>query len=169
MVLIAAANCFKTHIRVISSLGHDLIISSDHPVTNSSPLVLGHIHEEHYVSLHPRLGKCKWIKFCNFIEVFSRPIILVPGTFWALVILKEKFIPNGSFFLFANKKITQRRVSYQNFRFKSSFGNPVKSLSQISSLEAEILVSNLPLYSIFFCEKKKICHFGMNFSFKEQT
>ena len=104
LVLIAAAKCFKIHVRVISSLGHDLIISSDHPVTNSSPLVLGHIDEEHYVSLHPRLGKCKWIKFCNFIEVFSRPIILVPGTFWTLVILKEKFIPNGSFFSFRQRK-----------------------------------------------------------------
>lgn len=104
LVLIAAANCFKTHIRVISSLGHDLIISSDHPVTNSSPLVLGHIHEEHYVSLHPRLGKCKWLKFCNFIEVFSRPIILVPGMFWVLVILKEKFIRKWQFFLFSPTK-----------------------------------------------------------------
>lgn len=104
LVLTAAANCFKTHIRVISSLGDDFMISSDHPVTNSSPLVLGYIQDEHYVSLHPRLGKCKWIKFCNFIEVFSRPIILVPGTFWALVILKEKFIPNGSFFSFRQRK-----------------------------------------------------------------
>ena len=59
------------------------------------------------------------------------------------------------FFLFANEKITQRRVSYQNFRFESSFGNPVKSLSQISSLAAEILVSNLPLYSLFFGKRKK--------------
>ena len=71
MVLIAAANCFKTHIHLISRLVHDLTISSDHPITNSSPLVLGHIHEEHYVSLHPELGKCKWIKFCNFIQAYN--------------------------------------------------------------------------------------------------
>lgn len=35
-----------------------------------------------------------------------------------------------------------------------------------SSLEAEISVSNLPLYDLFVGEKKKTCHFEMNFSFK---
>ena len=34
-----------------------------------------------------------------------------------------------------------------------------------SCLEVEILVSNLPLYNLFVGEKKKSCHFGMNFSF----
>ena len=34
-----------------------------------------------------------------------------------------------------------------------------------SSLEVKILVSNLPLYIIFVGEKKKSCHFGMNFFF----
>ena len=32
-----------------------------------------------------------------------------------------------------------------------------------SSLEVEILVSNLPLYNLFVGKKKKCCHFGMNF------
>lgn len=35
-----------------------------------------------------------------------------------------------------------------------------------SSLEAEISVSNLPLYDLFVSEKKKTCHVEMNFSFK---
>jgi len=57
LVLRAAANCYKTPIRVISSVGCDLIINPDGPIDNTSPLVLGHIHEKHYVSLRPRQGK----------------------------------------------------------------------------------------------------------------
>jgi len=57
LVLYAAANCYQTQIRVISSLGCDIIINPDGPVNNISPLVLGHIHEKHYVSLRPRQGK----------------------------------------------------------------------------------------------------------------
>ena len=57
LILRAAANCYKTPIRVISSLECDIIINPDRPVDNTSPLVLGHIHEEHYVSLQPRHGK----------------------------------------------------------------------------------------------------------------
>jgi len=57
LVLRAAANCYKTPIRVISSLGCDIIINPDRPVDYTSPLVLGHIHEKHYVSLRPRQGK----------------------------------------------------------------------------------------------------------------
>ena len=36
-----------------------------------------------------------------------------------------------------------------------------------SSLEVEISVNHLPLYNIFVGVKKKSCHFGMNFSFKQ--
>ena len=57
VILRAAANCYKTPIRVISSLDRDMIINPDLPVDNTSPLVLGHIHEKHYVSLRPRQGK----------------------------------------------------------------------------------------------------------------
>lgn len=57
LVLLAAANCYQTPIRVISSLGNEIVINPEHPVANLNPLVLGHIHEEHYVSLHPRQGK----------------------------------------------------------------------------------------------------------------
>jgi len=57
LVLSAAANCYRTEIRVVSSLGREVCISPDGPVANTSPLVLGHIHEEHYVSLQPKRGK----------------------------------------------------------------------------------------------------------------
>ena len=57
LVLLAAANCYRTDIRVVSSLGREVFISPDGPVANTSPLVLGHIHEEHYVSLQPKRGK----------------------------------------------------------------------------------------------------------------
>jgi len=57
LVLRAAANCYKIPIRVISSLDCDIIINPDRAVDNTSPLVLGHIHEKHYVSLRPRQGK----------------------------------------------------------------------------------------------------------------
>ena len=57
LILRVAANCYETPIRVISSLGNDIIINPDHVVVNNSPLVLGHIHEKHYVSLQPRQGK----------------------------------------------------------------------------------------------------------------
>ena len=56
LILRAAANCYKTPIRVISSLGCDITINPDHLVGNTSSLVLGHIHEKHYVSLQPRQG-----------------------------------------------------------------------------------------------------------------
>ncbi|XP_066020593.1 protein NLRC5-like isoform X2 [Pocillopora verrucosa] len=52
VILHTAANCYKTRIRVISSLGCDVMISPNHPdVVNTNTLVVGHIHEKHYVSL----------------------------------------------------------------------------------------------------------------------
>ena len=56
IVLFAAANCFHVPIRVVSSLPNhdDVYIPPESPAAeNTDPLVLGHIHEEHYVSLHP--------------------------------------------------------------------------------------------------------------------
>lgn len=56
VILLAAANVYSTPIRVISSLPgrDDVIINPDPPVNHSTnKLVLGHIHEEHYVSLIP--------------------------------------------------------------------------------------------------------------------
>ena len=55
VILHAAANCFTTCIRVISSLPHhdDVIIYPENDVTGArgNQLVLGHVHELHYVSL----------------------------------------------------------------------------------------------------------------------
>ena len=58
VILCAAANYFETCIRVVSSLSHsnDVIITPHCPVDESKPLVLGHIHEMHYVSLQPVQG-----------------------------------------------------------------------------------------------------------------
>lgn len=53
VILCAAANCYKTCIRVVSSLSTapDVILEPECPVDKSKTLVLGHIHEVHYVSL----------------------------------------------------------------------------------------------------------------------
>ena len=53
VILHGAANCFGTSIHVISSLCHDLTISPERNVDSSNQLVLGHVHELHYVSLNP--------------------------------------------------------------------------------------------------------------------
>ncbi|KAL9962049.1 hypothetical protein ACROYT_G031114 [Oculina patagonica] len=56
VILYAAANCYQTCIHVISSLPHhsDLTIRPEHPIDSTNPLVLGHVHELHYVSLEPK-------------------------------------------------------------------------------------------------------------------
>lgn len=61
IILHAAANCYETPIRVISSLSdhHEVSIRPDrhhHRASNSTPLVLGHVHEFHYVSLRAKTG-----------------------------------------------------------------------------------------------------------------
>lgn len=60
VILSAAANHFNTRIRVISSLPdrEDIIIKPQSQVCHGADtLVLGHVHEEHYVSLLPLTGK----------------------------------------------------------------------------------------------------------------
>ena len=57
LILCAAANYFKTCINVVSSLHKDVDIRPHCPVDESKPLVLGHVHEVHYVSLQPIQGK----------------------------------------------------------------------------------------------------------------
>ena len=59
VILCAAANCYETCIHVISSLPQqsDVIIRPCRPVGDSNPLMLGHVHEIHYVSLQPIQGK----------------------------------------------------------------------------------------------------------------
>ena len=81
VVLFAAANHFQTPIRIISSLDHEIVVQPDHALANTNPLVLGHIHELHYVSLQPRQGKTFF------------PITNILGLFFGLVgIMFEEFI-----------------------------------------------------------------------------
>ena len=56
VVLFAAANRFQTVIRIIGSLDRETVVHPEHAVCDPTPLVLGHIHELHYVSLQPRKG-----------------------------------------------------------------------------------------------------------------
>ena len=54
VILHAVANYFHTCIDVVSLTHHqDLRITPEHDVDNSNQLVLGHVHELHYVSLRP--------------------------------------------------------------------------------------------------------------------
>ena len=59
VILWAAANCYQIAIHVISSLPgqSEVIINPDCPFDQSKHLLLGHVHEVHYVSLQPLQGK----------------------------------------------------------------------------------------------------------------
>ena len=87
VILCAAANCFETCIRVVSSLSHsnDVIITPHCPVDESKPLVLGHIHEVHYVSLQPVQGTAYHItsikcNFCVIVKFLHRILNLLFNT-----------------------------------------------------------------------------------------
>ena len=56
VILHGAANHFKTCIHVISSHHDEVMICPEYDVTASTRLVLGHVHELHYVSLIPHKG-----------------------------------------------------------------------------------------------------------------
>ena len=57
VILFAAANCYECDIHVISSVpSHDCIVRPDPPISDAAQLVLGHVVEEHYVSLKPSLS-----------------------------------------------------------------------------------------------------------------
>ena len=66
VILYATANRYKTCIHVISSQSNlcDLTIRPEGHVTSINPLVLGHVHEVHYVSLQPKQGKAYDITLC---------------------------------------------------------------------------------------------------------
>ena len=66
LILCAAADCFKTCIHVVSSIHNDVDIRPHGPVDESKPLVLGHIHEVHYVSLQPIQGKSGKAQYTYF-------------------------------------------------------------------------------------------------------
>ena len=72
MVLFAAANHFQTPIRIISSLDREIVVQPDHALADTNPLVLGHIHELHYVSLQPRQGKTFFL-FTKILFFFFGP------------------------------------------------------------------------------------------------
>ena len=61
VILWAAANCYQIAIHVISSLPgkSEVIIQPDFPFDQSKHLILGHVHEVHYVSLQPLQGKAQ--------------------------------------------------------------------------------------------------------------
>ena len=66
LILCAATNCFETCIHVVSSLHNDVIIRPHSSVDESKPLVLGHIHEVHYVGVQPirvKRGKANITRF----------------------------------------------------------------------------------------------------------
>ena len=66
VILYATANCYETDIHVISSQSdhHDLTIRPDCHVISTNPLVLGHVHEVHYLSLKPKQGEASCNTLC---------------------------------------------------------------------------------------------------------
>ena len=56
VILHGTAKLFKTCIHVISSHHDEVMICPEYDVTASTRLVLGHVHELHYVSLIPHKG-----------------------------------------------------------------------------------------------------------------
>ena len=94
VVLFAAANHFQTSIRIISSLDREIVVQPDHALADTNPLVLGHIHELHYVSLQPRQGKTFF------------PITNILGLFFGLVgIMFEEFI-----YIAISRKVVRKSV-----------------------------------------------------------
>ena len=69
VILHAVAYRFETNIDVISSRSDysDISIRPDRHVISTNPLVVGHIHEVHYVSLRPKQGEA-WGAACCAIR-----------------------------------------------------------------------------------------------------
>ena len=94
VVLFAAANHFQTPIRIISSLDREILVQPDHALAGTNPLVLGHIHELHYVSLQPSEGKTFF------------PITNILGLLFGLVgIMFEEFI-----YIAISRKVVRKNV-----------------------------------------------------------
>ena len=64
VILYATANRYKTYIDVISfeSNYRDVTVRPDGHVISTNPLVLGHVHEVHYVSLQPKQGTVRFMQ-----------------------------------------------------------------------------------------------------------
>ena len=73
VILYGTANCYKTYIRVISSQSNhrDFSIRPDGHVISTNPLVLGHVHEVHYVSLQPKQGEASCNRQTDSLLVLS--------------------------------------------------------------------------------------------------
>ena len=63
LILFTAANHFRTSIHVVSSLSrdHDVTISPECGDDSGNVLMLGHVNQNHYVSLLPIPGKSPFI------------------------------------------------------------------------------------------------------------
>ena len=96
VVLFAAANHFQTAIRIISSLNREIVVHPEHAVADPTPLVLGHIHELHYVSLQPRKGTIlvsslsQSARFVRLVENVLQILALHCGVVFVFVVVQEK-------------------------------------------------------------------------------
>ena len=91
VVLFAAANHFQTPIRIISSLDHEIVVQPDHALANTNPLVLGHIHELHYVSLQPRQGKT-FFPIANILLFFFGLVGIMFAEFIYIRLFRERLL-----------------------------------------------------------------------------
>ena len=62
VILYGTANRYETYIDVISSQSNHHTIRPDGDVIRTIPLVLGHVHEVHYVSLQPKQGEALYVQ-----------------------------------------------------------------------------------------------------------
>ena len=127
VILVAAAYVYNTPICVISSLpGCDnIIINPDLPVCHGTDaLVLGHVHEEHYVSLKPIQGKVDYSSgggsvqseagMCTCCTVWKR-VYVKTSQYWSII--------NGCFFVIEMGRITDDSVvQHEGSRFETAFG-----------------------------------------------
>ena len=106
VILYATANCYKTYIHVISSQSNhsDLTIRPDGHVISTNPLVLGHVHEVHYVSLQPKQGEASYNTLCyksicwygmSFDIIQGKAQYITLCTFSLFVMYSISYIPQG--------------------------------------------------------------------------
>ena len=112
VILHGAANCFRTCIHVISSLPHryDVMVCPEFDVASSNRLVLGHLHELHYVSLIPQIGgKDVWL-YCDS----RRPYRHLSGTSdWTIIVVPYlKMLARNKTSIFSHVQFLIRQFSY---------------------------------------------------------
>ena len=89
VVLFAAVNHFQTPIHIISSLNHEIVVKPDRALAGTNPLVLGHIHESHYVSLQPRQGKT-FFPITNILAFFFGLVGIMFTEFIYIQLFRER-------------------------------------------------------------------------------